>query len=352
MASGHADLELKNDSLDFEHLFLDLKSLDYTTQNDTLHAIGFVLEAMDVQYSGTDNPLANLTAAIELQAQAVRTNYFEVEDVAYSIDASVGNFTVYPEQVQFFDKEGEGVYDFSPFAANPVYKVKYRVNNFRVETLLQKFFTDTVISGPMDINLDLLLTAGDQNVSMKGLNGFLNLYGHDLVIYGMDLDNLIKKYQKSQKFNLVDLGAVALAGPFGLAITKGSQFASLAIGEFGESTGVVEVVSEWTCRNGRFNIIDVAFTTEDNLVAGKGWVDLAKDSLNITVAVLNKYKCAIVSQSVYGKLSDPEYSEVDIVETLLGPVTNLLDGSQGKGCKPFYTGRLNHPLTEIKKSEQ
>ena len=120
--------------------------------------------------------------------------------------------------MQLFGKEGEGVYEFRPFAANPMYALKYKVNEFRVETLLQRFMKDTMLTGPMDLDLDLGIVALDKNKLLSGLNGSAKLFGHDMTIYGIDLDNLIAKYQKSQKFNLVDLGAVALAGPFGLAI--------------------------------------------------------------------------------------------------------------------------------------
>jgi len=209
-----------------------------------------------------------------------------------------------------------------------------------------------LLTGLMDIDLDVIIDGRDKNNTFSGLNGYASLHGRNMTIYGIDLDKLIAKYQKSQKFSLVDLGAVALAGPVGLAITKGSELANLAIGSFGEATGVVEMVSEWECENGRFTMKDVAFTTAENLVAGKGWIDLAADSLNITVSVLNKYRCTVVSQSVYGKLESPEQSDVDIVGTVLGPITNLIDGSQGKGCKPFYNGRLKHPLAEKKKTGQ
>lgn len=350
--STHASLDLGMDSLDFSRISLDMESLEYQNEKDTIKAKGLVLQAQDVRYSRPGNPLATLTASIDLQAREVLTNYFHVEDVAYAIDAGQGNYMVYPEKVQFFGKEGEGVYELSPFADNPTYKLKYKVSAFPVETFLQKILKDTLLTGLMDIDLDVIIDGWDKNNTFSGLNGYASLHGRNMTIYGIDLDKLIAKYQKSQKFSLVDLGAVALAGPVGLAITKGSELANLAIGSFGEATGVVEMVSEWECENGRFTMKDVAFTTAENLVAGKGWIDLAADSLNITVSVLNKYRCTVVSQSVYGKLESPEQSDVDIVGTVLGPITNLIDGSQGKGCKPFYNGRLKHPLAEKKKTGQ
>ncbi len=339
-----AYLDLGMDSLDFTHLKFDLESLDYFTEKDSIAATGIVIEAQDVQYSAGNNLLASLNAVIGMKARDIRTKYFHLEDISYAIDATKGNFMVYPEKFNLFGKEGEGYYDLRPFEEDPAFAVKYKVEDFPVETLLQKILKDTVLTGLMDVDLEMMLEGMDRDSRFSGLNGYVSLSGHDMTIYGIDLDNLIAKYQKSQKFNLVDLGAVALAGPVGLALTKGSNFATLAIGNFGDATQVAEMISEWDCTNGRLTIKDVAFTTEQNLVAAKGWVDFATDSLHITISVLNKYKCPVVSQSVFGKIENPEQSEVNIVGTVLGPITNLIDGSQGKGCKPFYMGRLKHPL--------
>ncbi len=63
---------------------------------------------------------------------------------------------------------------------------------------------------------------------MKSLNASLSLTGDHLILQGIDLDNIFRKFDRSQNFNLSDVGAVFLVGPFGALITKGSDFASLS----------------------------------------------------------------------------------------------------------------------------
>lgn len=287
-----------------------------------------------------------MSGVLKINAREVKTNRFHVEDVAYSIDVDQGKYVVYPEKVQFFGKEGNGIYQLQPFSSQPSYSIKYEVIEFNVETLLQRILKDTLLTGPMDIDMELSFSGRGNRELLTNLNGNMNLYGKDMTIYGIDLDNVIRKYQKSQKFSLVDVGAVALAGPIGLAVTKGTQFAGLAIGNYGESTEVKEMVSQWLFTNGRITLQDVAFTTSSNLIAGKGWIDLGSDSLEVTIAVLDRNRCRIVSQTIFGNLDNPQHSEVNIVGTLLGPVTNLLDISRDTDCTPFYTGRLRHPLVD------
>lgn len=336
------------DTMDFDTLFLAIKVLNYTTVKDTIDIAGLDFSAWDVYYQAGPNPLATITANIDFKAQQVKSNHFSVQDVYYNIEAKEGEFTVVPEKIQFFGKEGVGVYILAPFDNPPRYELKYKVSEFRVEDFLANLMADTLLTGKMDFDLDVVLLDSSKTNMLSGTNGYVRMRGKDMTIYGIDLDNFISKYQRSQKFNLVDLGAVALAGPFGLAVTKGSEFAVLAIGEFGEKTKVQELNSEWVCKNGRFILEDVAFTTIENLVACQGWVDLSSDSLNVTVAVLDKNRCSIVSQSIYGHLNDPQYGEVNMVSTVLAPITNLIDGALGRDCEVFYDGKLLHPLKKKK----
>jgi len=56
-----------------------------------------------------------------------------------------------------------------------------------------------------------------------------------------------------------------------------------------------------------------------------------------------------LSQSLFGSLDDPEQSELKVVGTVLGPITNLIDGVLGKECDQFYDGKILHPAKKSKK---
>jgi len=346
----HTELEIGRDTMDYETFNVKTGNLDYITANDTFNITGLIIKALDIHYNNDGKtPFASLSAGIRLQAAEIRSNHFHVKDVYYDIDATGGSYTVYPEKIHFFGKEGEGVYKLTPFANESMYEFKYKVTDFRVENLLSSVMADTLLKGLMDLDLDVTSVGGPEQNIFSGINGYVELHGKDLVLYGIDLDNLITKFQRSQKFNLVDVGAVALLGPFGLALTKGSEFASLALGNFGDTTKIGKVISEWDCVNGRLIIKDVAFTTEENRIAGTGWIDLSTDSLDITIAVLDKNGCSILSQSVFGELEDPEQSDIKIVSTVLAPITNLIGGALGKDCEVFYDGQIAHPSKKKQK---
>ncbi|MCH7722686.1 MAG: hypothetical protein IIC76_04990 [Bacteroidetes bacterium] len=90
-----------------------------------------------------------------------------------------------------------------------------------------------------------------------------------------------------------------LAGPVGIAIAKGTVFASIIIMSYGEKTHIRKLSSDWEIVNVNFEIKDVAFSTNGNRIAAKGWLDFSSDSLNLTFALLNKNGCSIFSQDLF-----------------------------------------------------
>jgi len=68
--------------------------------------------------------------------------------------------------------------------------------------------------------------------------------GESLTLDGVDSTATFSRYEASQNFNLVDVGALFIAGPFGPLITKGYDFGSLFVGS-GGSSRIRVLVSGW-----------------------------------------------------------------------------------------------------------
>jgi AsmA protein len=209
--------------------------------------------------------------------------------------------------------------------------------------MLESFKLDTMITGPLSLSMDVKSQGSDWDTIVSNMKGSINLSGKNLIFYGMDADKVIDKFKRSQNFNLVDLGAVILAGPVGIAVTKGSDFATLLIVNPGESSQITNLVSNWELKNGDFIMKDAAFTTTKNRIATTGSINFSKDSLNLTIALLNKYGCSVFSQNIYGNLNSPTLGKVKVVGTILAPVTNLVDDVLGNDCDVFYNGSVKHP---------
>ena len=104
---------------------------------------------------------------------------------------------------------------------------------------------------------------------------------------------MIERFKRSQNFTFVDLGAVFLMGPAGVLVTKGTDLVSIVILNPGESCEVLQLSSDWGIKNGLITVDDLAFSTQNNRMAAKGWIDLTTDSLSIEFGLLNKRGCVL-----------------------------------------------------------
>ena len=172
--------------------------------------------------------------------------------------------------------------------------------------------------------------------------GFV-LEGRNLRIYGMDLDDVIEKFKRSQEFNLADVSAVMFAGPAGLAVTKGTDFARLAFAKAGDSTQVKHFLADWRMKKGLLTPQDVALSTDKNLVSTSGWYSIRSDSLDFKINILDKRGCELVSQRIYGDAIDPKYGKVKLLKTFLGPVKNFFRNMGISKCDTLYHGKVVHP---------
>lgn len=212
--------------------------------------------------------------------------------------------------------------------------------------------SDSVVhlKGIAHANIELNWSSNSKRSYLNNLNAELDISAQNLKIMGIDLEGYIEKYIRSQNFNLVDVGAVMLAGPVGLAVTKGSDYTLLLIKSKGDdSTLVKQFVSEWSLNNGKLQIEDLAMSTERSRLASLGNYNINKDSLDFRLLIVDKHGCALADQSLYGTSDNIESGKVKIVKTLVGPFTNFFRNVGLADCKMLYDGKVAYP--EIPKTK-
>ena len=84
---------------------------------------------------------------------------------------------------------------------------------------------------------------------MRTAEGEASLHGNNLVLEIGDLDKEFSRYESTQNFNLVDVGAFLLAGPLGIAVTKGYDYASVLKSSAGHTT-IRTLISQWKVEHG------------------------------------------------------------------------------------------------------
>jgi len=338
------ELQFADDSTQIKLLNITNGNLEYAYSKDTIvtRLLNFKSTGIDYKLNENPNPLATLYARGNIKADKIRSSGFDVEEFDFNFLAKNGEYIVETKKPKVFGTGAKGQisYNLKPFIKRPQFSIYCNISSFNIQEMLHTFLNDTTISG----NLSMLMDISGEGSELKGivsnLNGKINLSGKNLIFYGVDADKVIEEFQRSQNFNLVDAGALLLAGPVGLVVTKGTDFAKIFIMSQGKSSQIKEFVSNWKVTNGSFLAEDVALSTLKNKVAAKGWIDISTDSLEVSFAVINDNGCSIFQQDVFGDLNKPTLGKVKVVSTLLAPVTNLYKEIMNVNCQAFYNGSL------------
>ena len=312
---------------------------------DTISAKSFDMHSYGISYDKHANttPLETLVADNDLYFEELATSVFQAESFDISVNIADGQYILIPHDHQQFGEDEQGKIELYPFDNPPRYHLEYSIKQLPIHDFLSSFYSEKLFTG--FVNLDLNLTSSGEDVEQitSNMSGSIILEGDSLILTGMNLDDLINNFRRSQSFNLVDIGAIALAGPTGLLYTKGSDYAVLFVAKKGDSTIISKISSKWNLEDGNIAIEDVAIATLENRVAATGWLNMKSDSLDLIIGVVEESGCAIIDQRIYGRSDEPEYGKVKVIKTLLSPVTKLLNNIVNKDCESFYNGIVQHP---------
>ncbi|HID39356.1 MAG TPA: AsmA family protein [Calditrichaeota bacterium] len=212
--------------------------------------------------------------------------------------------------------------------------------NTKAGDLLRLFDQTPVITGRLSAKLDFRTVGTSVKELSAKLNGELKIEAESLRLNGMNIDNLLDNYDKSQNFNIIDIGSVALFGPMGALVTKGADFGALIFTDLGEQTPILRLVSDWVIEDGRARCRDVAFRTPKHIIAMRGVLDFAAFKYDdFAVAVVDEKGCAKIKQTLHGPLGGTA-EKPGLIKTILGPFLNLAKTIFKGDCDEFYEGEL------------
>ena len=291
--------------------------------------------------------LRNLAFTAKLACANIQAKDFAVSDLKFSVAAKDGVFDVKPVTMSLFGGQGSGSIraDFS--GAVPLYRIEYALPQFRIEEFYKTLSQQKIVEGAMDFSANLSMQGRTTTAMIQTLSGDASLRGENLTLNGSDLDLEFSRYESSQHFNIVDVGAIFLAGPVGLVVTKGYNFASIFKGS-GGSSKILKLVSEWRIEHGVAHAQDVAMATKENRIALKGGLDFVDGRFDdVTVALIDAKGCAKLKQKISGPFQKPVVEKPNILVSLVGPALKLLKKGRsllaGGECEAIYTGSVAPP---------
>jgi len=329
--------------------------VDYTDElsGGRIKGDGFTATMRNLSYGGTDGaePFRNISFDGDIRCKTLTINKFTVTNLAMRTAGGSGMFDINPVSMDIYGGTGKVNIQVDATGASPHYRVVCTLSQCRVDELIQAFSPGKMpqksMEGLVNFSADLTATGKSVDEAKRSLSGDASLKGENLMLYNMDIDALIPKYERSQNFNLVDVGAFFLAGPFGPVLTKSYNFGSLYEELQGGKGNIRMFVSIWKVKRGVADATDVALATQKYRIAMKGGLNFNNEQFdNVTVAVLDKRGCAVYSQKVHGPFRKPKIDKVSILQSISGSVSNALKDAWkfiGGECKEFYSGSVAQP---------
>jgi len=323
----------------------------YTNRQEggSVRAGGCNVRARDLRVAATRGGelMKNLSLSAQVSCEQITTRDLPMSDVEFAAESSKGVLEARKVTLRAFGGQGNVAVraDFS--GSVPAYRVHGVLSKLQLAELSKNFSQKKIGDGLMDFSTDLTMSGADADEMTRSSSGAASLHGTGLTLDVGDLDDELSHYKSTQRFSLMDLGAFLLAGPIGLAVTKGYDYAKVIKGS-GGSSRIQTFISEWQVERGVAQARDVAMSTQANRVALKGNLDFVHRSFeDVTMAVLNKEGCATLEQKVHGSFGHPEVDKPNVLIALAGPAMHLVNKAKhlvGAGhCEVFYTGSLPPP---------
>ncbi|HEY4973147.1 MAG TPA: AsmA family protein, partial [Steroidobacteraceae bacterium] len=319
-------------------------------QGSSVQAEGCNVKASDLRVAATSGAdlMKNLSFSAKVSCDQIKTRLLPMSEVKFSAKCANGVLETSDVTLRAFDGVGSAVVRADFAAATSAYRMHGTLSKFQLAQFSSNFSHKKIGEGLMEFSADLTMSGDDAEAMIASSEGKASLRGTDLTLEVGDLDDELSHYKATQRFDLVDLGAFVLAGPIGLAVTKGYDYAQV-IHSSGGTTRVPIFISAWQVQRGVAQASDVAMSTKANRVALKGNLDFVnRDFQDVTVAVLNKRGCATVEQKVHGTFSHPDVDKPNVVTSLAGPALHLIKKAEhalgaGEKCEVFYSGSLPPP---------
>ena len=292
--------------------------------------------------------IKNVSFTGNMDCKEIRKKDLEIDNVKSSITAEKGVFHLNPLTMDIFGAKGEGDATLDKSETDTLYKINVKISKLDFEKFGQSFGIKKVIGGKGNLVAAMTMKEKGGRKLMSSLDGTVSLRGDNLVIYTMDLDKVLSKYETSQEFNLVDLGAFFIAGPLSTFAVRGYRAGDLYNQTRGGEGAIIHFNSNWKIKNGVADAADCALATRHNRVALKGRLDLVRERYdNVIVALLDDKGCAKFKQSISGSFLKPQISALGATESLAGPFSHLYRKVkrfvQGGKCEVIYSGSVQQP---------
>lgn len=302
----------------FEKMNLDMNDIKYDISKHRLQAFSFMgdMHIDKIQYA--NYALKDISAS------------FEMKD-AIAISENL-HYTLFDTPIQ-----GSGKFDVS--GKQPKISIKSKIVGLKLTNLTREIWNKNFLEGNANGDFKLSFFVGDAHTFKSTLNGFIQLYGEEVILRGYDIDKIALALDPNQRSKGFLLGNL-LAGAVGMSK--------------GESSTLKEVNTKVDIGYSEIQLTDVALSTATNRLALKGTINIVDEKfIDFKTALLDSKGCATFQQKMSGSFAKPSVKVDDATITALSNVVLSFSTKpkaapspakqHDENCTVFYEGVVKHP---------
>lgn len=143
----------------------------------------------------------------------VEAGAFTASGLELAVDASATDWVAEVLTMNLFGGKGSGTLHVDLSHSTPRHAVRYTLMQFHIEEFFRALSPHEVVAGDMTFTADLSARGHTFDEARRSLEGAFGLRGEALKLHGTDIDDTFSDYEASQRFDLIDLGALFLPVP-------------------------------------------------------------------------------------------------------------------------------------------
>lgn len=336
----------QNSSIEKEMAFplVNVKKIKFVNANiiysENNQSEKFLLENMnlsmnDIRYDASKHRLQGLSFLAETTVDKMQYGTYVISDIGMFVEMKDAVISSDNVSYTLFSTPSQGSVKIDLSGKQPKISLKSKIEGLKLAHLSKEIWKKELVEGKASGDVKLSFFLGDALTFKSTINGFIQLYGENVLLKEYDIDKLATALDPSKGLKTI------LLTPF--ESTKGSQ------------TLLREINTKVDIGYSEIQFNDVALSTSKSRLACKGSLNIVEEKLkDVRIALLDSRGCAIAEQGITGTLSKPSLKiDESTVQTLSNVAFLLLSKSKSsqknnplvrdENCTIFYEGIVKHP---------
>ncbi len=321
-----------------------------TKTKATINALNLTVN--DIALNGNKDILKALSLKGLLKIASIKYDRYLLKDVVANFSFKDKVAVISPLKFNTLGSLVDGKIVYNLNGKKPKIFLEDHIAKLDLKNVSKLFIKSKKISLDGFVRADIKLSMVGQTPKdiKSSLGGNIYIKGENFGIKGIDLNKVFKSLDDAKSINKKDIAGFLVAGPLGVALSKGISGGNMMAGLEGGTTAVKKMVIDVKIKKGIAYLKDVAMKVGQTRVALKGKVDLKRERLYITAGVVGSDGCPKIAEDIKGTFSKPSYSTKALTSGVVKNTVNSLIGGLGgfmpkktskkAKCKVFYNGSV------------